>query len=264
MQFQLKDSGLEFQPVGSSPSLSIGQVPIRVPSDLCNFNGNFVSSGWSRWQSPLLWRWISSPANSLLIISTGCLTGTHIQHEQKWTHHLPHKSLFSFSVLLFLNKLHHHPARCRTRNSGVIFDSSFSLTLRFHESSLEVLLKPIAFALSSQYTSWLSSPLSFFKLIKEFGCAGTQLWHMGSQLYHLGFFTVVHELLSCDSWALEHGLSCCGLRTQFFCSIQDHSSPTRYQTHIPWIARQTLNHLTTREVPVHYHLSKRVSTIASF
>ena len=80
---------------------------------------------------------------------------------------------------------------------------------------LQVLLKPIAFALSSQYTSWLSSPLSLFQLIKECGCVGTQLWHMGSQLCHLGFFIVVHELSSYGSWALEHGLSSLAYRLSF-------------------------------------------------
>ena len=32
-------------------------------------------------------------------------------------------------------------------------------------------------------------------------------------------------------------------------SRMDPSSSTRDQTHIPWIARQILNHWTTREVP---------------
>ena len=48
-------------------------------------------------------------------------------------------------------------------------------------------------------------------------------------------------------------------------SRMDPSSPTRDQTHIPWIARQILNHWTTREVPgsAPWHTSSPLVLVAA-
>ena len=49
------------------------------------------------------------------------------------------------------------------------------------------------------------------------------------------------------SWA--HWLSTCVVQAQLLCGMRDLSSLTRDQTCVPCIARQILNHWTTREVP---------------
>ena len=79
---------------------------------------------------------------------------------------------------------------------------------------------------------WFHGPYSiliFILLI--FSCIESQLCHAGS-------FIPAHGLSSHRAWA------------QLFHSMWDLSSPTRDQTCISCIARQILNHWTTREVPI--------------
>ena len=52
-----------------------------------------------------------------------------------------------------------------------------------------------------------------------------------------------------ESCVVTHGLSHCGSQAQLLCGMRDLSSLTRDQTCVPCIARQILNHWTTREVP---------------
>ena len=59
----------------------------------------------------------------------------------------------------------------------------------------------------------------------------------GSQMWHVGSFTVAH------------GLSGCGVGAQLLCGTWALSSLTRDPSEVPCIARQILNHWTTRKVP---------------
>ena len=52
-----------------------------------------------------------------------------------------------------------------------------------------------------------------------------------------------------DSLVVLCGFSSCGLQVSLLCGMWDLSSQTGDQTGIPCIARQILNHWTTREVP---------------
>ena len=73
-----------------------------------------------------------------------------------------------------------------------------------------------------------------------FGCIRSSLQHTRSSLCHAGSFTVVHRLPNCNSWA------------QLLHSMWDLSFPTRDLIYIHCIAKQILNHWTTREVPVNF------------
>ena len=64
-----------------------------------------------------------------------------------------------------------------------------------------------------------------FLFLSLFGCVGSKLWHTGSFL-------------------ATHKLSSCGAQTWLLCGVWDLSSPTC----VSCIARQILNHRTTREV----------------
>ena len=60
------------------------------------------------------------------------------------------------------------------------------------------------------------------------------------------FLNLIVWGLSCGTWDLQHGS-----QAQLPGGLWDLSFQTRDQTHIPCIARQILNHWTTREVPLH-------------
>ena len=60
----------------------------------------------------------------------------------------------------------------------------------------------------------------------------------------LFFFFRLHYI-----FVAAHGLSCCGVQAYLPPSVWDLSSPTRDQTHVLGIGRQSLNHWTTIEVP---------------
>ena len=85
----------------------------------------------------------------------------------------------------------------------------------------------------------------------------------GFQLLFFLIFIWVHWSLSCGTWNLHCIMQdlfvavpdslvvvcglCAGLAAPWHV---DNSSLTRDQTHVPCIARQILNHWTTREVPM--------------
>ena len=55
---------------------------------------------------------------------------------------------------------------------------------------------------------------------------------------------------SCGSFVAACGLSSYGVCAQLFLGMWDLGSQTRDQTLVPCIARQSLNHWTTRDVPL--------------
>ena len=74
----------------------------------------------------------------------------------------------------------------------------------------------------------------FIKLCESFCCGS-------------GFLVVPHALNSCSAQAPEHtGFRSCSMKVQLLLGMWD-PRPTRDQTCIPCIARQTLNHWTTRK-----------------
>ena len=90
-----------------------------------------------------------------------------------------------------------------------------------------------------------------------FGCVGSQLWHVGSFILHVG------RLLQLQLTGL-HGLSICGAWAYLPHGIWILSSPTRDQTQVPCIARQIFNYWTTREVPIFtFTQGKRRSRVLS-
>ena len=66
----------------------------------------------------------------------------------------------------------------------------------------------------------------------------------------LDSLVVVHMGSICCFWAAEHvGFGSCGTQAQLPQGIWNLRSPARDWTHTSYIARQVLNHWTTREVP---------------
>ena len=88
----------------------------------------------------------------------------------------------------------------------------------------------------------------------RWGMQDLLLWRAGSSLWCAGFSLIVtcgFSLSSCGSQAPGHvGSVVCGTRAQLPHGMWDPSSLTRDRTHIPCIARRTLYHWTTREVPL--------------
>ena len=72
-------------------------------------------------------------------------------------------------------------------------------------------------------------PASILKHIHLFGCIWSQLRHSGSSLQHVGPFVAAHVTL--QLWC----------RAQLPYGMWDLSSPTRDQTQVSCIARQSLN-----------------------
>ena len=87
--------------------------------------------------------------------------------------------------------------------------------------------------------------------------------HAGSSLCLAGSFLAPHSL---ELWYMGSGAhrpSSCGTWAELH-SMRDPSSPTRDRTQILRIARQILNHWTTRDVPTPFLLNVYAAPWVSF
>ena len=86
---------------------------------------------------------------------------------------------------------------------------------------------------------------NFLKSMSLFGCIGTQLWPLGPSVHRVDLL-----LWHTDPRVKARRLSTCSAWAQLLSGTWDLTSPIRDRTQVSCIARQILNHWTTREVPV--------------
>ena len=72
---------------------------------------------------------------------------------------------------------------------------------------------------------------------------------MASSLVHVGSFIAVRGLTRCGTGSLEREGSVVTAHGLLLLAVWNLSSLIRDRTHVPCMARQILNHWTTREVP---------------
>ena len=90
---------------------------------------------------------------------------------------------------------------------------------------------------------FILSQISFLKYLFVWSCQAsvaaprtfTRMWDLSRR--HM------------DSLAVAHGFGSCSSQASLLRGTWDLRSPTRDQTHAPCVARQILNHWTTREIP---------------